>query len=142
MKTILTYVTTVFIFIAMDAIWLSHTSSVLYFPTLGDILLPEPKLIPAAVFYLIFPIGLVFFALRPAFDSQDVFEAVIKSALYGGLAYANYDLTNFATLRNWTLSITLIDVAWGTCLSGMTAALVFWLLKGLFKLHVVVADNG
>jgi uncharacterized membrane protein len=142
MKTILTYVTTVFIFIAMDAIWLTHTSNVLYFPTLGDILLTEPKLIPAAVFYLIYPIGLVAFALRPAFDSQDALNAVVNGALYGALAYATYDLTNYATLRNWTLSITLIDVAWGTCLSGLTSALVFWLLKGMFKTYDVVIDQG
>lgn len=142
MKTLLTYVATVFIFIAMDAVWLSHTSSLLYFPTLGDILLPEPKLIPAAVFYLIYPIGLVTFALRPAFESQDVRDAVINGALYGALAYATYDLTNFATLRNWTWSITLIDVTWGTCLSALTSALVFWLLKGMFKMYVVTADNN
>jgi|APCry1669190288_1035285.scaffolds.fasta_scaffold58458_2 uncharacterized membrane protein len=142
MKTILTYVTTVFIFIAMDAVWLSHTSNILYFPTLGDILLPEPKLIPALVFYLIYPIGLVAFALRPAFESQIASEALINGALYGALAYATYDLTNYATLRNWTLSITLIDVTWGTCLSALTSILVFWLLKGMFKMYVVAADNG
>lgn len=118
----LSYVGIFVAFLAIDAVWLYKMSSVLYRPTLGDILLEAPRFGPAVAFYLIFPIGILAFAVAPALRAGSIAPAIGYGALFGALAYATYDLTNFATVRNWTLQLTLIDVAWGTVLSGIAAA--------------------
>ena len=98
----------------------------LYKPTLGDILLPGVNLPPAIAFYLIFPIGILVFGVLPGLKAGSVVHAVVYAALFGALSYATYDLTNYATLRNWTLTITLLDVAWGAFASGAAAAAAYY----------------
>ncbi len=96
------YVTILVPFVIVDAIWLTVMGSRLYRPTLGDILLPTLNAPPAVVFYLIYPIGILVFATLPALKAGSVSPALLYGALFGAMAYATYDLTNFATLRNWT----------------------------------------
>ncbi len=110
------------VFAAVDAVWLSTMGPLLYRPTLGDILLQQLKIAPAIVFYLMFPVGLLVFAVFPALRSESVVTAVLLAMLFGAIAYATYDLTNFATLRNWTLTITLLDIGYGAIASGLAAA--------------------
>ena len=109
-------------FCMLDAVWLTVMGKLLYKPTLGDILLPGVNLPPAIAFYLIFPIGILVFGVLPGLKAGSVVHAVVYAALFGALSYATYDLTNYATLRNWTLTITLLDVAWGAFASGAAAA--------------------
>lgn len=111
----------------LDAFWLSLMGPRLYRPTLGDILLPGVLITPAVVFYLLYPIGILVFAVLPALKSGSVSTALIYGALFGFLAYATYDLTNHATLRNWTVQLTLADMAWGTIASGLAATAAFYL---------------
>ena len=113
-------------FCLLDAVWLTVMGKVLYKPTLGDILLPTVNLPPAIAFYLIYPIGIMVFAVLPALKAGSVTQALIYAALFGALAYATYDLTNFATVRNWTLQITLLDVAWGAFASAAAAAVSYY----------------
>ncbi len=113
-------------FCLFDAIWLTVMGKLLYKPTLGDILLPSVNLPAAIAFYLIYPIGILIFASLPALKAESVMPALIYGALFGALAYATYDLTNFATLRNWTLQITLIDIAWGAFASAVAAAMSYY----------------
>ena len=115
------YLIALVIFVGMDMIWLGIMASRFYRPTLGDIALPSINLAPAIVFYLLYPIGLVLFAVHPALRTASVSAALICGALFGFFTYATYDLTNQATLRNWTLSLTLVDVAWGTILGAVTS---------------------
>lgn len=110
-------------FCILDAIWLSSMASILYKPTLGDILLATPKIAPLVAFYLMYPIALVLFAGVPAMKAGSAMPALVYGALFGAFAYATYDLTNFATLRNWTLQLTMIDVLWGTVASGLASAI-------------------
>ena len=111
---------------ALDAIWLSLMGPRLYRPTLGDILLANVN-VPAAVsFYLIYPVGILVFATLPALKAGSVAPALIYAALFGALAYATYDLTNQATLRNWTLQLTLADMAWGAVASGLAGAASYY----------------
>ena len=78
---------------------------------------------PAAiVFYLIYAAGVVFFAVRPAVQSGNWSDALLRGAALGFLAYATYDLTNLATLRNWPVSVTLADLVWGTLLTAVAAS--------------------
>jgi uncharacterized membrane protein len=110
----------------LDAVWLSVMGKLVYKPTLGDILLPTVNLPPAIVFYLLYPIGIMVFAVMPALKAGSVTPALMYAALFGALAYATYDLTNFATLRNWTLQITLLDIFWGGFASAAAGAVSYY----------------
>lgn len=126
MKTYLTaYIATALAFLCVDAIWLSTMTSQLYRPLLGDILRESFALAPAVFFYLIYVAGIVFFAIRPAFAGGGIATALLHGAAFGFCAYATYDLTNHATLKDWPLAITLADLAWGTFVTATSAALGF-----------------
>ena len=116
------YFAALFAFVVIDMAWLAAMTSRLYRPTLGDILIADVNLSPAIMFYLIYPIGLVVFALNPALKSGSMTTAAAYGALFGFLTYATYDLTNYSTLRNWTMQLTIIDLLWGTMLSATAAA--------------------
>jgi uncharacterized membrane protein len=114
-------------FVAADMVWLGLMVNRVYRPALGDILNPGVNLPPAIIFYLLFPVGLLIFAVLPALKSESTAMAVGYGALFGFFTYATYDLSNYATLRNWTVQVTAIDMAWGTVL-GAIAALVAYLV--------------
>jgi len=120
----LAYVASLILFAAVDVTWLMTMGARLYKQTLGDILLPSVNIAPAIAFYLIYPAGLVLFAIVPALKSGGVSYALLNGALFGFFAYATYELTNYATLRNWTLQITIVDIAYGAIASGAVAAAV------------------
>jgi uncharacterized membrane protein len=120
------YFSALITFIVVDALWLATMAARLYHPILGDILAASINITPAVLFYLIFPIGLVIFAILPALKSASFSTALTYGALFGFFTYATYDLTNHATLRNWTWQITLLDIAWGSLLAAATSAVGFW----------------
>jgi uncharacterized membrane protein len=122
------YIISLVLFAALDIAWLTTMGARLYKQTLGDILLPTVYLAPAAAFYLIYPAGLVYFGIVPALKSGFVSTAALNGALFGFFAYSTYELTNYATLRNWTFQITLIDIIYGAVASGAVAAAVTALL--------------
>lgn len=119
------------VFVAADLVWLGTMVPRFYLPTLGDIAISEVNLPPAILFYVLYPIGLLIFAVQPALKSGSMSTAAIYGALFGFFTYATYDLTNQATLRNWTLQLTLVDVTWGTILGAISASLSFWLVTKL-----------
>jgi len=116
-----TYFTTLAVFLLADMLWLGAMSGRFYRPILGDIALTSVSLAPAMAFYILYPLGLVIFAILPALKSGNIIMTLFYGALFGFFTYATYDLTNQATLRNWTLQLTLIDVAWGTVLAAAAA---------------------
>jgi uncharacterized membrane protein len=122
MVYIVAYAAALIVFGILDAIWLTTMTSRLYRPALGEILLENLRFGPGLVFYFLYPIGLVVFAAMPALRSGSVGTALAYGALFGLLAYATYDLTNYATLRAWTLQLTLIDLAYGTVVAALTSA--------------------
>jgi uncharacterized membrane protein len=131
MPYIVSYVAALIVFGILDAIWLTTMASRLYRPALGDILLDNLRLAPALAFYFIYPIGLVLFAAMPALRSGSAGVALGYGALFGLLAYATYDLTNYATLRNWTLQITLVDLAYGAIVAGLTSVAAYFAARWL-----------
>lgn len=118
-------------FVACDMIWLGVMAPRFYRPTLGDIALSGVNLPPAIAFYVIYPIGLLIFAINPALKSGSIGNATLYGALFGFFTYATYDLTNQATLRNWTMQLTAIDVAWGTVLGAIGSVASFWAVTKL-----------
>ena len=116
------YAATLAMFLAADLLWLGTMVNRIYRPALEDILSTSVNFPPALVFYLIYPIGLMIFAVLPGLKIGSVTTAAMYGALFGFFTYATYDLSNYATLRNWTLQVTIIDIAWGTALGAMAAA--------------------
>jgi uncharacterized membrane protein len=121
-KYIAAYVATLIVFLALDFVWLSIMGNALYKPTLGDILLPTFSPAPALIFYALYVVGVVIFAIAPAIQSGNWTSALLFGALFGFFAYGTYDLTNMATLRNWTLQITVADMVWGTVVTAVSAS--------------------
>lgn len=121
-------------FVILDILWLKTMGSYLYRQVLGDILVEDIRKIPAIAFYLMYPAGLVLFAVAPAIKNGSIGSALIYGALFGLFTYGTYELTNYATLRNWTLQITLVDIGYGMIVSGLVALLVALILPSALQL--------
>ena len=119
------YFSALMVFVAADMVWLGTMAPRFYRPTLGDIAISGVNLPPALLFYAIYPIGLLIFAIHPALKNGSLITAAVYGALFGFFTYATYDLTNHATLRNWTLPLTLVDVSWGTVLAALASTAGF-----------------
>jgi len=121
MNVLLAYVSVAATFLALDMIWLRTMAERLYRPVLGDLLRLEPNLAAAAIFYLLYPVGLVVFAVLPAHAEGSALRAFLFGAMFGCFTYATYDLTNQATLRNWSTALSIADITWGSLLAGISA---------------------
>jgi uncharacterized membrane protein len=128
---LIAYAATLASFVVADLIWLGLMMPRFYKPILADIALGAVNLPPAVFFYALYPVGLVVFAIAPALKSGSLATAAIHGALFGFFTYATYDLTNQATLRNWTWPLTMVDVAWGTLLGALAAAAGFFVASRL-----------
>jgi uncharacterized membrane protein len=130
---VLSYVATAIVLLGIDAAWLSLMNGVLYRPLLGDMLLDRIKVIPAIAFYLSYVAGIMIFAVAPAFASGRWTTALIQGALFGFCAYATYNLTNLAILKNWSTTVTLVDLCWGTVLTGVSASAGYLIAKAVLR---------
>ena len=106
----------------VDMLWLRVIAEAWYQDGMGPLLSPSPNLWAAAAFYLVFPIGLLIFAVLPFESGTGVLKVMCMGALFGFFAYATYDLTNLAVVKGWPLGLSLLDMAWGTVLSGIATA--------------------
>lgn len=118
-----TYLAVAIPFVLIDLVWLKAMGERLYRPALGDMLRSEPQLGPALLFYFIYPIGLLVFAAMPAHNAASGGRALVLGLMFGFFTYATYDLTNQATLRNWSTALTSLDVLWGSALGAACAYL-------------------
>lgn len=115
------YIASAASFLVLDLFWLAVVARGFYREQLGGLMADKVALAPAAAFYVLFIAGLVAFAVRPALAEGDWRLALLFGAGLGLFAYGTYDLTNWATLRDWPGRMSLVDMAWGTALSGVTA---------------------
>ncbi len=120
------------IFVIIDAFWLGLIAPKFYRKHLGHLLADKPNFIAALVFYLVYIIGMVYLVIHPAIQNELVGNAFLSGAVFGFVAYATYDLTNLATLKNWPLKVTVIDLIWGTCLSSVISGLTYLIYLGIF----------
>lgn len=120
---LISYLVMAVIFFGCDAVWLTVAGNALYRPLLGDLILERFKPGPAILFYFLYIAGAVYFAITPAISSGRWATALVNGALFGFFAYATYDLTNLATLKGWSTTITIVDLCWGTVLTGICATL-------------------
>lgn len=126
LKIFSTYAATALVMILIDLVWLGVVAKPLYQQGIGHLMADQPTLWAAVLFYLLYPVGLVVFAVLPNALHTVVGDTWVGSlfagALFGLIAYTTYDLTNLATLKDWPLSLTCIDMAWGSSVSGVAAA--------------------
>lgn len=115
------------IFFALDFIWLSVMGPRFYQPQLGSLLLPNPNLLIAGLFYLAYLVGVVALVAGPA--QGDVGKALLYGAILGFVAYGTYDLTNLSTVSGFTPTVAVVDMAWGTVLTAISAAGGVWIAK-------------
>jgi uncharacterized membrane protein len=122
MKYVVPYGVTLLVFVTLDLIWLGAVAKRFYRTQLAGLIADRFNLWAASAFYLVYPIGVVLFAVVPAVSSGSWTDAALGGAMLGFFAYATYDLTNLATLREWPVRLTFVDLAWGTILTAITAA--------------------
>jgi uncharacterized membrane protein len=132
-KYVVAYLVTLIVMVLIDAVWLSTMADLLYRPAIGDMLAPDFRLAPAVIFYLIYPAGLVFLAVRPAFNQGSLQVAILSGAVMGFTAYATYDLTNQATLIRWSTALTIADLCWGTFLSAIASGAGYGITARLLR---------
>ena len=124
-----TYFIALIVFFLIDLFWLLVVARKLYQQELGYIMSEKPNWIVAALFYLIFIAGLVFFVINPAMEKNSWVFALLVGMLFGFITYSTYDLTNLATLKDWPLKITIIDLIWGSSLGGLVSTVTFFIAK-------------
>ena len=120
------------IFLIIDVLWLSITVKSLYRPALGSLLKDKPVMWAAVLFYIIYMIGLALIILKPALGNDSILQALWTGCVFGVVAYGTYNLTNMATIKNWSASIVWIDMIWGGLLTGFSSAVGIYLTKVFF----------
>jgi uncharacterized membrane protein len=129
MKYFLLYILTFLVFLAIDAVWLLVISKNLYSKEIGHLMAEKALLLPALIFYLLFVVGVLIFAVIPGYQAQSLSKTLMLGALFGLMTYATYDLTNLATLKDWPLKVTIIDIIWGTSLSTVTGLAGYYIAQ-------------
>jgi uncharacterized membrane protein len=132
MKTATAFIATGLGFAAIDSIWLITMSTRLYKPEIGELMADNFRLGPAIVFYLLYITGILVFAVQPALASGKWQTALVQGALFGFFCYMTYDMTNYATLKVWSLKVTILDLMWGTFLTGSAATVGLLVTRKFF----------
>ena len=121
MRYVIAYVSTAFVFLAADFVWLGFIARSFYRDNLEGMLLEKPLLDVAGLFYGLYVVGIVIFGVMAGLRDDSWRSAAIYGALFGLFAYATYDLTNLATLKNWPMIVSVVDMAWGAFVTALAA---------------------
>jgi uncharacterized membrane protein len=119
------YLVSLAAFLAIDLLWLGVVARTFYSQYLGYIMAPSPNWLAAIIFYLLFIVGILFFVVVPGLESGSLKTTLLRAALFGLITYATYDLTNLATLKDWPVLLSVVDLLWGTFLSVSVSAIGF-----------------
>lgn len=120
------YAATLVVMLAIDLVWLGVIARPFYQQSIGHLMSERPNLTAAAVFYLLYALGLLLFAVAPKGVGDSWSATMLTGAMFGFFAYATYDLTNLATLKNWPIGLAAVDMAWGTLVSAIAAGAGKW----------------
>ncbi len=117
----------------LDFVWLGFVAKKAYYGEMGNLLLDKPHMIPALIFYVLYVIGVVVFVVNPALAKGSLAHAASYGALFGLVAYATYDMTNLAVLKNYSVKIALIDLAWGMVITAAVATVTYYVVERWFS---------
>lgn len=131
MTTFIAYIATLIPLSALDALWILVLAKGFYADKMSFLFTKTPNLVPVAVFYPLYSLGVVFLVVLPAFSAGSWLEALWRGALLGIVAYGAYDLSNHATIANWPLSMTLVDMAWGTAVTALTSVIAYFVVAAI-----------
>ena len=112
--------------VAIDLVWLLGIAKNLYRDQMGDLMASEPKLVAGLAFYLIYALGVCIFVILPALSKQSLIYALQYGALFGLFCYMTYDLTNLAVIRDFPMRLAFVDIAWGSAVTALSAAIAYW----------------
>jgi uncharacterized membrane protein len=115
------------VFFAIDMLWLVLVAKNFYKQQIGFLMKPDINWLAAIIFYLLFITGLIIFVITPAMVRQSWVHALLYGALFGLVTYATYDLTNLATLKDWPLLVTLVDLTWGSILAASVSVITYFI---------------
>ncbi len=113
------------VFFAIDMIWLVLVAKKFYQDQIGFLMKPDINWVAAIIFYLLFIAGLVTFVISPAVEKHSLVHSLLFGALFGLITYATYDLTNLATLKDWPVIVTVVDLVWGTVLAASISVITY-----------------
>lgn len=131
MRWIASALVTAVVFGLLDALWLGRIGRSLYDERLGGLLAPAFNMTAALLFYAIYVLGITYFVTVPALDAGSPLKAAVGGAFFGLVAYATWNLTNLAVLRDYPASIVPIDMAWGTTATAVTAVITYLVVRAL-----------
>ncbi|MGI3170494.1 DUF2177 family protein [Pseudooceanicola sp. C21-150M6] len=134
MQTLTLYLSTALIFLGLDALMLKKVMRPVFETRIGNLLLQDLRIGPAAVFYLFYVGALVWFVSLPALRANAPLQALSNGALIGAMAYGTYEFTNYATLKDWAPKMVALDLAWGTVLTGVAAVLGVIITRMIFRM--------
>jgi len=126
-KIVILYLSSLAVFFAIDLLWLGIISKNFYNAQLGHLLAPKVNWAPAIVFYLLFIAGILFFAVLLGVDADSLGKTVLMAGVFGLICYATYDLSNMATIKDWPLIVTVVDMIWGVTISTVVAVVAFYI---------------
>ncbi len=126
------FAVTFVVFMGIDLIWLGFVAKNIYSKYLGYLMAPNVNWLAALIFYVIFIVGVLYFVIAPSLVDRDFTQLVIRAMLFGFMTYATYDLTNLATVRDWPITITIIDLIWGTTLSTSVSVISYLIITNFF----------
>jgi uncharacterized membrane protein len=126
MTLLVAYAGAAVVFFALDFLWLGFVAIGFYRQEIGPLLLEKFNLVPAGIFYLFYVAGIVGFAIVPALNAQSWLWALVAGIALGLIAYGTYDMSNLATLKGWSVPLSMLDMAWGGALTGVAALAGYW----------------
>ena len=132
MKEIYLYLLTVPVFFGIDMLWILLVARKFYTDNIGSLMKPMPNWPAAIIFYLIYIAGIIYLVVLPNAD-KGVTRVLVAGAVFGLIAYATYDLTNYSTLKNWPLNVTIVDMIWGGVITGVVSVISFYIYNLLWK---------
>jgi uncharacterized membrane protein len=113
--------------LGIDIIWLTFVAKNFYSQHLGYLMAKNPNFLAALIFYLLFIVGIVVFVVSPSLEKRQWLNALTMGALFGLITYATYDLTNLATIKDWPIIVTIVDLVWGMAVSSLVSVIVYFL---------------
>ena len=128
MENIKTFLVAFAVFLGIEILWLTVIAQKFYKAQIGHLMADKARLLPAAIFYVLFIAALVYFVIAPALEHQNLTRLILSAVVFGLVTYATYDLTNMATLKDWPLLVTVVDLAWGTFIS-LAVSLITYLIR-------------